>query len=627
MTQRPALAVPLPGLRRWALTVAPGVLALAIAHAGSVALHALPTLDAAASGETLFLARLALIVQLLLLAPAALLRGSALAAWCVATVGTAALLWALPAGPTRGLAVSSLLVLALVVTLARLGRASFGPAGQEAPSTPLGAVLPAALALQCLALPAAFLAHPLDARSLVRLLVLPAIGCLLGGLLARRRGLLLAAVAVAAPLAISGRFTVAVLVAIAIPSVAALLFDRDRPGAARGAALLALLLPFALDPVLGVMALLGALAFGGRRAWPAALVVATGMLALLPPERSWGEATTLLLLLVLVVPLPAARWLAALLRGRRPQAVRLAWELAVPLLLGWIALRFAQPPAALAVPAVLLALGLESPAEDAADAAGTRRALAGWQLGWCGLWLAGSLLAGSYPWLRAPGAATLAGLLGLDRAPWLAAAGIIAAILALALVRSPAAPAPGAAARSPRWLLAACAAAVLALSPAAHGPGRALLGWPAVELSGDLASWSSTAVSWPGGPAAVVVDSAVAYGAGVPTGTALANVRWVAEPGAIDAAPEPVTLRLGIDSAEWSAAPPERPGVDAWLSQIGPDGHALVHRYRARRALGALPAGEGRLVVERSADLPEAVRLSLYRVRLLAGGGERAAAP
>ncbi|HVS15916.1 MAG TPA: hypothetical protein VMV46_18490 [Thermoanaerobaculia bacterium] len=631
---QPSFTVTLPDLRRWLLTVAPGVLALAIAHAGHLALRALPSIDPSAAGETLFLARVALIVLLLLLAPAALLRGAALAAWCATTLATVALLWTLPAGPTLGFAVSGALVLTLAVTVARLGGIASSPnrparAGAPGAPLPLGVVLPIAVALQCLALPADLLAFPLDGRTLVRLFALPAAACLAGALLARQRGTLVAVAAVAAPLAIAGRFTVAVLVAVAVPILAEWLSDRRLPGPARAGALIALLLPFARDPVLGVLALLGALALSGRRAWPAALVVATGMLALLPPQRGWTEAAALLPWLLLVAPLPAARWLGALGPERRPGLAAAAWELSVPLLLGWIALRFAPPASALAVPALLLALGLERP--GATDPTGTATTPSGrvdarWQLGWPALWLIGSLLVACYPWLRAPGATGLAQALGLDRAPWLPAVLALTLLVLVAATRTLGRRARQAPAR---WQLAAALLVVLAASSLARAPGRSLLTWPAVELAPGRSQWSSPELPWPGGPAVAVIDSAVAFGSVVATGTAVATLRWITEPEATGAgAPQhPVTLRLGVDTAEWSAGSEERPGIAPWLSQVGPQGDALVHRYRARRALGALPSGPGRLIVERADGLPEDLRLSLYRVRLVAGAGGGAVPP
>ena len=613
----------------WSRIALPGATAALIVFTGSLVLAALPTVDAADAAEIRYLGRLALLVLLLLLPAAALGRSpGALAAWSAALVGSAALLWTLPPGPLRGAAISSLLVLVLVATVRSAG--SHG-------GTLCSRSIPAALAVQFLALPGELLVLPLDGRSLARLFVLPIAASALALILARREGTMTAAIATVSALAIAGRFSTAVVVALLVPVVAPLL---ERPGAGVGRRLLGalvLIAPAVLDPVLGAMSLLGGLALLGRRGWPAALIVATGLLALGPVARSWIDAAALLPLLLLI----AAPAVARSLGGERRSIADAAWRLAAPLALGWIGLRFGESATALTVPAVLLALGLGSTPGTPPHSQRHEKH----EVAWPGLWLCGSLLAASYPWLRDPGAAAMIERLGLLRPPWLLLVlGLVVVAWFRAVTRRRArnATAPpqhelaevaaprdsergaGRSGDRRRWPLAAALVSVLAVPLLRVEDAAFLLTWPSVELTRGQPAWTSEPIEIDGEEVAVVVDSALAFGAGVAAGDTLATVRWVPAVGGREPS---VTIRQGFDSAEWTASDDAREGLEPWLSLVAPDGSRFVHRYRARREMVDVPAGAGRLVVELADDLPAEARLSLYRVTLVGRGLRAGPAP
>ncbi|HVS63992.1 MAG TPA: hypothetical protein VMT85_10880 [Thermoanaerobaculia bacterium] len=596
----------------WNRLVVPGAAATLIGFGSSLTLAALPSVQDADGAEIRYLGRLALLVLLLLLPTAALAPARrSLGAWSVGVVGSGALLWTLPAGPLRGAAISSLLVLIfLSVVLAER-------AGGLAAQGISGRLMPAALALQCLALPAELLAFPLDARALVRLFALPLAACVLVLLVARQRGVATAALAALSALAVSGRFSAAVLVALLVPLLAPQLVGSDRPLGRRLLAFGALAAPFALDPVLGALALLGVLALLGRRAWPAALVVATGLLTLGPSSRSWVEAAALLPTLLLVAPWGAVRLLRALARGERDAVAAFTWSIAVSLALGWIGLRFGDPSTALAIPVVLMAVG---PAVLSVSEPRRRgRDQTSLELVWPSLWLAGSVLAGSYPWLRPPGAHSLLERLGLLAPPWLplALAAAVVVMLGPAMKRPRTGAVQAGFVRAPTWPVAGAIALFLAVPILRLGDATFVLTWPAVELDREHPVWTSDELGTGGGDLFVVVDSAVAYGAEVTAGAALATVRWRPDAGEGEAT---TTLRHGLETAEWTASASARPGLAPWLSLIAPDGGSFVHRYRAQRSLGVQAPGRGRLTVELGTGLPAALRLSLYRVTLVSAG-------
>lgn len=326
---------------------------------------------------------------------------------------------------------------------------------------------------------------------------------------------------------------------------------------------------------LPVAAVLLAAAVVGRRgvaATAAALAALAGWV--LPPGPERGAAVFALL----AVTLAAAAWDGLARRGRPAGRRRLPWGRTVPLALGiallagsghlwglgWnreTLLRFLLLPLVAAAAATL--------------AAGRWRGRRAARPVLRPVWVAGALgvvvvtaatLASAYPWLsRQPFAA-------VGRAARLAMAG----------------------------------------APVAAAPAV-----PATLTAADP-SWQ---LKLPGEPVSgVVLDTHLAYGAGLPAGTPVATVRLLA--GQPDAAPVASwPLVAGIDTAEWAASRPEvaarlaAPPPDSWLSWVPPGGGYFGHVYRSRQCLAA-PAPAVLLVVERHAELPEEVRLVLSRVEL-----------
>lgn len=255
-------------------------------------------------------------------------------------------------------------------------------------------------------------------------------------------------------------------------------------------------------------------------------------------------------------------------------------------------------------------------------------------LGWIGAWVGAlgvlTLLLAAYPFARRSPLADALGLLGLDAS---ARGAVVAAVLvsfaggsAWLLER----------ARRPAW---AGAVATLGLTSLilvdlaiAGGLGAAdrrgaprEVFVPATELRADRGSWRQ-GLAAAAAPHHVTIDSSAIASLGLEAGRPIADVLLTGDANQTLAS---VPLVIGRDTAEWAA---ERPDVADRLGQapqrslafVAPAGGFFGRRFRARLEIpgaaedpgrGAL-AGATRLVVRRRDDLPQNVRLMLYRVEV-----------
>ncbi len=588
-------------------------LAVALAAGLAMATYGAAQADPAAAVETRYLAILSTAV---LLAVAALSRRPAIELGAGALLATT-VVWVVPAGPTRGAALTLLLALALGFAIARRLRGAL-PSAADADGPPAdrldldpqrsaepgrdrtvrqasatgqgreqdvvedrvllgwGFAVPAALGLQFLMRADLLLAPAIDLRTLVRLLALPlaaaAAYVVLESAEERRRALLAAAVV----LILAGGWTVSGVLCLAAVAAAVALRTRALPPALAGAVLAAAVAAaWALKPGLGpVLALAAAVCWLPRRGpQVAAGLLALGLAAAMPAVRGWTASLQLLSWPVLLLPaalLPAA--------GRRRQA-------AMALLLALLAWRVARDPDALAAALAVAALTLRG-----------RGAVAELQTVWSGALVTGVGLLSTYPWLRASPQVDLLGLLGLVPG-WLAALLVALAVAGLGVawerLLGPSLTRRG-------WrpafagLLLLAVAAVWALPPPAVQPMVEDPGAPRVlVLDGDS---PSAGFELPPGTrvAEAVVDSYLADSAALEPGTPVADLVLVAA----DGDRRTWTLEAGIDTGEWAARRRDvasLPGFRApppWLSWVAPSGDLFAQRYRGRSAFAPPVAAE-----------------------------------
>ncbi len=639
-------------LARWALPPA------TLAAIGCFAAH---EADPVAAAEGAYLGRLAAAV---LVAVAALAPPPA-AELGLGGVLAAAAVWALPAGPGRGAAVMALLLATLAVAAGRRLR-RMGAAAEDSAAAGR-ARLAAAVALcfgcQVLLRGELLFAPGRALRPWVALLVLPVAAGAALALLGRRRGMVPALVAAAAPAVLAPGWTVATTLAMVALAGGDSLLGKDAStaggkwwfrrvpasadagdkgkvgalapgetgslgrtpaalatGARRSlldrtrwaAGVAALLLPVAWEPRAGWAATLAGLAL-----WRPGVAVAValplaaltrgaalaglGLPGMLAAHSSWREGAAGLTWLVMLVP-------AGLIAARQPRSRAL--------LAGAALLTFATPwlpdRTALAAPVALAALAL--------PAAGTAAGLAAV---WSAAVLFGTALLASYPWLRPDSLGDALALLGRGAGPRLAAviggaALLVAGIAELALRRSAAGRAAGspAAARASRIAASVAGAALFAalLGPQVVSPGMALL------AAGDAVLLDRAHPSWyldlgPRRSRGLVLQTSLIHAADLGGGTPVARVRLLGT----GAPPVELLLRAGDDTGEWAA---RRPDVAAaararaprpWLAWVA--GTFFGQRYRARLQL---PRGGSfaRLEIDLAAGLPPDTGLAIYQVEL-----------
>jgi hypothetical protein len=545
----------------------------------AMAAFAAVELDPAGAAESAFLAlwAAAALVAVGFLAPRPALELGAGATLAVLAV------WALPPGPGRGAAMGLLLAAALTVAggrrLARLGR------GEPFEPLPPGVAVALAVGAQLL-LRNRLLAEPVGmARTAVALVALPAVAGLAVAWLSRRYGAQRALVAGGVAAVLAPGFNVASTLGLVALAAADVFADPVRPRAARIGAAALLLLPVAWNPAAGALIAVAGLA----ARFPKAAVVPAAVAAAVVLGTAGGSADPLgsaagLLLLVPAAVLPErSRGLPALL------AVGLA-----------AALPLDPNRGVLAAPVALAALSIRLPPAVPFEL----------QRFWTAALALGVSLAAAYPWLRVDPLATALSWLGDLPLPALAGAAV-AVVLILTTASRLRLPSPARAA--PVFLF-------LALLLALPSPGTLLLGaGSAVVLDGARPAWEAELPPGSSGKPLerLVVDSALANGAGLPGGTPVAVVRLTDRAGGT----AEWVLRVGEETGEWAA---RRPDVLAGAQHRPPEpwlcwraGDFLGQRYRASWSPGASEPSRPpftRVRIERAPGLPEEVTLALHRV-------------
>lgn len=520
-----------------------------------------------------------------------LLAGGVLAAIAVVAprpaweVGWTAILavtaiWIVGYGPHRGAVVTLLLLAALAVAAARAG----GAALLGSPGRSVALALGLQLMLRCdLLLPPL-----LDPRTLVSVLVLPAVA---GGalhVLARRFGAPAAWIGGAAVVVLAPGWNVTVTLALASLAAGVTLADRSLAALPRVAALATLAVPPVWDPALGTLFVIGALTFlvKGRVSWLLTLA-GIAVLAFVPPTRFGIELLELWIVGLVLVP--------ALLvgsAGGRHLVLRGAF-------LGLVAAMIEGDPEVLAGALALAALGVRG-------TGGIGAAQSAWGGGWV---LVTAPLAG-YPWMREEPLAAARELLGLGEV-WLALA---AAVIVVAAGWALGAGERRWQARSPAVVVAvAMALALLRTAPASvlvpidfepvtldSGRTLWLQRFPAREISGG------------------VLDTHLIHGADLAPGSRVATVRLRGTEGELLGTWD---LLAGLDTAEWAASRPDvagKPGFrapDPWLAQVIPGSDFFAQRFRARFHLDE-PFAVSTIAIHRDPDLPPDTELVIYRVEL-----------
>ncbi len=547
-------------------------------------------------------------------------------------------LWALPAGPPRGVAFGVVVVGAVLVAAwqrlraVELGESDGGSYARLDAAAAIGGALAVHALLRASELLPAVLFHATasSAAAVGRLLLPPVLAGLALAELARRvspRAAFTAGAAVA--LAAQGFTVTAALPLLALAAVEALRARRehqqsgadDERDATREAAAARRHDRAARASRAGMTALAFALAaLGLAIARPAAAALAFAVAALWVLPRTWGWVAA---------AAPLAYGLAV---HEEPQ--RLFQLAALVALLPWAFLPRAAAPrhllgaalvgaggtlllpgsAGLAAAAATLAL-----ATDAGVARGSlqRESLQRGSLqhgslqgAWLGTLLAVGALAAGYPWLRAQplgvalAAVGLPGTFGWRDALLTAVLPLVAAALLLLV-----------AARMSTRLrgglsAAGIAAAVLFAMPP---PARNVVPTDTVALRGDAPEWSAPLDGPP--IAHVRVVSTLADAAALPAGTAVATLSFERDDRPLAA----WTLRAGTHTAEWAADRSDLRGVAAagpiWWSWLPPPGTFYAHAYASTWLLSR-PVGADHIRVVRDPALAPNVTLSLLRVEV-----------
>lgn len=536
---------------------------LALSTGAVMALTSSATADPASAAEGQYLALVSVLALLVILELARGASASLRLLFCLPLLPGLALVALVP-GAVRGLAVTLPLAFGLALVVARLAEHDRDH-DAAARLWYFGKLVVACMGLQLLALSETLLAPTLRSVALVRWLGLPVLAATALAQLAGRLGPAPALLALAHVVLVSGRLgTSAVLVLIVFAAAQALRAPRRRVAALAILLSVPALHALVSGPILGLLSLVGALAFLTSLAWPAVLLVAAGLLSQLASVRPLGEAAAELIWLL---PLLPGLWLCG---AAIPLGVRF-WVLLVSTLLALVSLCVLPPQEALVAPAALLVLlpPALSPAEHRARGV----------TAWCAVVLAFTLGVTSYPWLRRTG------LEGLGDLAAETGSALRSRLGRVVLVHWP-----------PRVLDAA--------SPTLTFPLRD----QGVDLGGSGLP----------GRASLVLDSAIANGAELPAGTVVATVRLPA-----CRSSGPWRLRVGQETGEWAVARPDLasrlPVPRAWLSWVDPSGQFFGQSYRARLDLdcgSGAPDQPSTLELARTPGLPESVTLTVFHLDL-----------
>ncbi len=573
--------------------------------------------DPAGNAEAAFLALL--IAGVLAVIAALGGRGTAPELAATALLATATV-WIAYQGPSRGAVVSVILVIGLAVAAARTlldERGRLRPGNDLAP----GVTVPLALGLQLLMRGDLLLAPLFEIRTLASLLVLPVVAGAATSVLAassgRQRAILVGGLVVV----LAPGWTVTSTLALTALAAGVLFNDEARPRAVRWAAvaLLALLPFWSLSK--GLLFAAGAMVFAAPSLGTASLslvaalaVVLFGGLAHHPvvAVRLWAGA----MLLVPAAALAAGPSLRTAARGQKAESKTSGlavapggrWQLRLGVILALAAAIVSKVPEAMSAGVAV-----------AAFAAPTEGAAATLQRAWCGTLVIGTTLLAAYPWVRQDPRGDLLALFGFSHE--------VSALLALLIVVAGLGFAidrfrdeiPLIAVRP--TLLAGLLLGFAVARQVTSVPATTVLvdSYQPVALVAGDGGWQR---SFPAGTvSAVVLDSHLAGGIPIGSGTEAAVVELQADDGSVVAE---WPLRVGYETGEWAVSRPDligRGGFTApvpWLSWVAPGGGFFAHRYRRRLTVpsSGTPAEASRISIRRDDALPPETRLSIYRLEL-----------
>ncbi|MEE8523773.1 MAG: hypothetical protein V3T72_07555 [Thermoanaerobaculia bacterium] len=550
--------------------------------------------DPAAVAESRFLALLTAGVLAAVAAIAAERPGAtAILGWTALLACGAA--WIAYHGPSRGAVVTLILVLGLT---AAVGRAWSD--GRDRERMAFAFPVPAAIGCQLVMRSDLLLPPLLDLRTVVSVLILPALSGGALSVLGARFGPRPALLAGGAVVVLAPGWNVTTTVALIAAAAAAWLADPDLARWQKALAVAVLVGSTWMSPPLGALTVLAGLSLWVR-----------GRMTLLPPAAG--------LLLVLVSPSGGAwtwsfwnialdGWLSGLtilpavilvVLEKNRRALQLA---AHGLLFTLLLAKVGSGPEAWAGGLVLIALAIP-----------THGTAAGLQRAWAAVLVFGTSLLASYPWMRIDPRGDLLELLGLGPP---AGAGLLAVSIFIGwLVDRRRRVSAG------TWAAATPAALVLLLVAwplmrTASPTEVPVNSYGAVTLSSETSSWERAVSGQP--ISNLALDTHLIFGAELARGTAVATVELFDADGLIS---QSWTLRAGSDTAEWAAARPDvaaLPGFTApppWISRLAPDGTFFARRFRAHFAV-ADPRRPGSLMIRRDPALPPDVRLVIYRVEL-----------
>ncbi len=486
-------------------------------------------------------------------------------------------LWIVDYGPHRGAVLTLLLTACL-----------FSAAYRQRHTSQIHLALPLAYGVQLLGRCDLLLPPLFDLRTLVSLLLLPAVAGYALVVLQKQVGRTRALTTGAVIFVLAPGWNVTTCLGLMALAGGALLSSRDEPYIRRWMGLGALMAAVLVKGSVGALSALAGLtlALPRRQIWvPTAAAVLIGLL--LGDAADWEN--TLASLSPLALLLPALPWAAL----RRPDWVLTGLVIAASAgLLG-------GGRDALAVGLGLIAMAL--PAEGAIT-----RLQATWAVAMAG----GALLHATYPWVRPDPFADTLSRLNLS-AQWESLWWILPTLALLGLLMERVGRA--------RWApgILGCLLFV-ALAANLPRPGQVPIRFQEVVLDAERPRWVHsfpvTEIS------RIVADTNLVRGADVPTGTRAGEIRLLDEAGKILGR---IPLEVGTNTGEWAAEREDvagRPGFRApepFLAYVAPDGGFFGRRYRAlstRPPRGTIRPAQ--IMIRRNPSLPPEVRLVIYRLEL-----------
>lgn len=492
--------------------------------------------------------------------------------------------WIVGYGPHRGALVTSVLLVGLVVSVARIDRL-------DGVLKSTARTVATALGFQLLVRGDLLLLPVLDPRTLVSVLVLPWFSGLALWILARYFTSSMVALAGLAVFVLSPGWNVTTTLALGCLAAGQLMADRDLPFWARVAAAATLVVPLLWNGPLGLLFVLGALTFQveGRTSWLLSMAGIT-VLVWRPPVRLGTELLTFWSQLLVLVP--------ALVRAPgsgRHLVLRGGFLALVAAMLG-------GGPEVLAGGLALAVLGLGKPETDDIDQM---------QHSWMVFLALGTTLLASYPWIRTDPLRGFLELLGLDsvQPTLLVAFGLVLGLGGVLELwrRYGSAPRPS------------VVFALLAFLGLARGvPSQVVvpISFESIDLTADRPVWTHRFP--PSTVTGGILDSHLVHGAGLELGTWVATVRLRGTDQELLGSWQ---ILAGFDTAEWAAARQDvagRPGFRApepWLSQVTAGRTFFSQRFRAR-FYGEEGLDAETVIVRRNPNLPPDVVLTLYRLEL-----------